>query len=64
MDLNDDGFLTEAELRGEQPAPSGCPLGKSAVGTGIRDFLGDIFLLGLALLSLTSWRILSQKSQE
>jgi hypothetical protein len=47
MDTNQDGLLSRAELGEVVPPPAGCPAGKSVLPQ-----LGDLFLLGVALLAL------------
>ena len=51
MDTNQDGLLSRAELGDVVPPPPGCPAGKSALPQ-----LGDLFLLGVALLALAGVR--------
>jgi len=56
LDLDSDGFLSEAELDERlNPAPTGC-CNNDATTKGLRDFLGDLFLLGIALVALAGWQ--------
>ena len=52
LDIDNDGFLSEADLEGETPAPIGCPITKA----WSKDAFGDFLLLGLSLLVLLGWR--------
>ena len=54
LDTNGDGFLSQAELEagaGIQP-PAGCVCNKTMSPLEIQKYLGDLFLLGVALLAL------------
>lgn len=55
MDANQDGLLSRAEL-GETPAPAGCPAAKAA-----SHYWGDLFLMGLALVMLSTTAALGSK---
>ena len=57
-DTNNDGNLTQAELDAVN-RPVGCPLGKST--RDVTRALGDLFLLGIALLTLLGWSAASVK---
>ncbi len=50
LDANSDGFLSLAELEAQIEGPSGCN-----VATKLRGTLGDVFLLGAALLTLVGF---------
>ena len=54
LDRNDDGFLSPSELAAQVVQPSGCcQTGKSYRGPA--GYVGDLFLLGLALVTLLGW---------
>ena len=55
IDLDNNGFLTESEIEAFLAGtPEGCcNTSKSVVD--LRDYLGDLFLLGLALFALMGW---------
>ena len=51
----------EAFLGGDGAASSSCPGIKSLPGRGLQEIVGDLFLLGVALLSLAGWSRFQEK---
>ena len=63
MDHDGDNELTEAELEAG-PATGGCFGGGKSLKlvTDLKDFFGDLFLLGLLTIVLVAWRGFGVKS--
>jgi hypothetical protein len=55
LDTNQDNLLSRAELGDIVPPPAGCPGAKSGGPGGWSDLMGDLFLLGAAMLTLVAW---------
>jgi len=55
LDSNKDGVLSLAELQEAINVNTGCACPASGA-KGLRDSLGDLFLLGMSLLALLGWR--------
>ena len=60
LDLNGDGQLTQVELEANgdthPPTSSGCNGESTKTLTNLKDFFGDLFLLGLLSIVLVAWR--------
>ena len=61
LDRDDDGFLSLAELQAQlEPTTGCCEAGKAQAK--LQHYLGDFFLLGVALMTLLGWSALTRKN--
>ena len=61
LDQNSDGFLSLAELNAQlEPGTGCCEAGNTAAK--LQHYLGDLFLMGVALMTLVTWTGVTRKN--